>query len=166
MLRIGALAPARQSRSLHPTRGARAARGETWEAGVMANALWELAGRLSLFVFGLDAIWIGIFHGWPWDGRGGRAPLRTGLWRFVAFGAFGVALMVSAFTFAPAFFLAGGRGALVALSLPLWALGGAVLVRDTIVDLRRAARMRHEGRERRESYGRPDWMRERGIPRL
>lgn len=122
--------------------------------------LYQLSGRLSLWLFGLLSIWVAIWSTFIYD----RLP-QNQRWRrlhawsrreriqiLVLSVGFGVALIVAALKI-PAAAFSALWGDIVVFSSPFWLACGIACARTTIIELRRAFRMRRQrgldtGRER------------------
>ena len=113
--------------------------------------LYVLSGRISLLLFGLSSIWVGIWFGFIVD----RLPQNEKLLRimpssrrerlriFVLSIGFGALLIVMGLKASPAAFNAP-FGDIVACSSPFWIAGAVAVVRTTIVELRQANRLRRQ----------------------
>jgi hypothetical protein len=116
-------------------------------------ALFALAGRAGLLLFGFLCVSAGIWYTPVFDRLSQNERLRRlfdwsrrgRLLILVLTNAFGVALLVAA-VIVPTESFMGFGGDIVACSTPFWVACGIASVRMTVVELRRASRLRRQHR--------------------
>jgi hypothetical protein len=126
-------------------------------------ALLQLSGRIGLFLFGIESVWLGILFGLIQLPQDEPEPLRSRLWTLFLCLVFGVGVMVFAVKIPAEQFTTTFPGLLAACTSPFWMAAAVAVVRVTIYaihEIRLASRIRrHQTTERAASPDstNPNW---------
>lgn len=115
-------------------------------------ALFQLSGRIGLFLFGLESIWCGIWFALVYDHLPQTEPLRrlmpeafrSNLSVLILCTCFGVGMMVFAVKIPAEQFITTDPGLLAGCTSLFWVAGAVALVRYSIHELRLASRIRRQ----------------------
>ncbi len=115
-------------------------------------SLFQLSGRIGLFLFGLESIWCGIWFGLVNDHLPQTEPLRrlrpeafrSNLPVLVLSVCFGVGMMVFAVKIPAEQFITTDPGLLAGCASLFWVVCAVAIVRFSIQELRLASRIRRQ----------------------